>query len=53
MDSYIKHIVEAFDFSSINKQKKSINAYDILLPPIFEKLNKHRILTLDDYNILK
>jgi hypothetical protein len=45
MNSYIKHIVEAFDFSSINKQKKNMNVYDILLPPIFEKLNKRRILT--------
>ena len=32
MNLYIKHIVEAFDFNNINKQKKSINAYDKLLP---------------------
>ena len=31
MNSYIKHIVEAFDFNTVNKQKKSINAYDILI----------------------
>lgn len=28
MNKYIKHIVEAFDFDSVNKQKKSINIYD-------------------------
>jgi surface protein len=36
MNSYIKHIVEAFDFGSVNKQKKAINAYDILFK---ERLN--------------
>jgi surface protein len=36
MNSYIKHIIEAFDFNSVNKQKKAINAYDILFK---ERLN--------------
>ena len=30
MNKYIEHIVEAFDFDSVNKQKKSINIYDEL-----------------------
>ena len=30
MNSYIKHIVEAFNFNSVNKQNKSVNAYDVL-----------------------
>jgi len=30
MDSYIKHIVEAFNFGEINKQKNSINVYNVL-----------------------
>jgi len=36
MNSYIKHIIEAFNFDSIDKKKKSINAYDILFK---ERLN--------------
>ena len=30
MNKYIKHIIEAFDFDSVNNQKKSINVYDEL-----------------------
>ena len=30
MDFYIKHIVEGFDFNSVNKQNKSINAINLL-----------------------
>ena len=30
MNSYIKHIIEAFDFDSVNAQKKNINAKDLL-----------------------
>lgn len=30
MNKYIKHIIEAFDFDSVNKKKKSINVYDEL-----------------------
>ena len=30
MNQYIKKIIEAFDFDSVNKQKKSINIYDEL-----------------------
>ena len=32
MNKNIKHITESFDFSSANKQKKSINVYDVLMP---------------------
>ena len=36
MNSYIKHIIEGFDFNSASKLKKPINAHDILFE---EKLN--------------
>ena len=53
MNSYIKHIIEAFDFDSANTQKKNINAYDRLLP-ILEKVDKHTFcdITDEEYNIL-
>ena len=37
MNSYIKHIIEAFDFNSIKKQNKTVNAVDIVLQPIIQK----------------
>jgi hypothetical protein len=52
MNSFIKHIVEAFDFSSTNKKKKPINVYEFLLPGILEKIDKQKDLTSDEYNIL-
>jgi hypothetical protein len=52
MNSFIKHIIEAFDFSSANKKKKTVNVYDILLPGILEKIDKRKDLTSDEYNIL-
>jgi hypothetical protein len=52
MNSFIKHIIEAFDFSSANKKKKAVNVYDILLPGILEKIDKQKDLTSDEYNIL-
>ena len=56
MNSYIKHIIEAFDFGSANKQKKTINAIDILkkeqLPIIFEHIDKREELNKQDYSIL-
>jgi len=45
-------ISESFNFDSVDKQKKIINAYDILLPDIFKKLNKRETLTWEDYDIL-
>ena len=53
MNSYIKYIVEAFDFSSVNKNNKSVNAYDMLLLQIFEKIKNHEELAQEDNNILK
>jgi hypothetical protein len=38
-------INEAFDFGAANKKKKSINAYDMLLPDILKKLDKREALT--------
>ena len=56
MNSYIKHIIEAFDFNSANKQKKTINAIDILkkeqLPIIFDHIDKREQLNEQDYSIL-
>jgi len=52
MNSYIKHIVEAFDFNAVTKQKKVINAHDILLPAILDKIYNHIKLTYDEYNLL-
>ena len=31
MNTFIKHIVEAFDFNSVTKQKKTINVFDALI----------------------
>ena len=56
MNLYIKHIVEAFDFNSVNNQKKTINVYDIILPEILEKLDildSDNEITEEEYNILK
>jgi len=47
---------ETFDFDSINKKKKAINIYDIILPEILEKLDildSDNEITKEDYNILK
>ena len=53
MNSYIKHIIEAFDFNSVKKQNKSINVVDTVLQPIIQKINKREELSKDDYDILK
>ena len=52
MNSYIKYIVEGFDFDSVNKQKKTINVYDTLLPSIIEKIKNYEKLSNTDYNVL-
>ena len=31
MNNYIKHLVEAFDFNSVKKQDKTVNAVDVAL----------------------
>ena len=50
MTSYIKHIVENFDFNSVNKEKKKLNIfvkiYEIIKTP-YNKLSK------DDKNFIK
>ena len=56
MNSYIKHIIEAFDFDSIDKKKKAINAYDILfkerLNSIVDKILNSLILEEDEKNFM-
>ena len=52
MNSFIKHIIESFDFSSTNKKKKSINVYEVLLPGILEKIDDRKDLTSEEYDIL-
>ena len=51
MNKYIKHIVEAFDFDSVNKQKKSINIYDEIYR-IKHIIDSHDILTNEQYQLL-
>ena len=53
MNNYIKHIVEAFDFNSVKKYNKSINAVDTVLQPIIQKIDNEETLSQDDYDILK
>ena len=52
MNNYIKHLVEAFDFNSVKKYNKSINAVDIVLQPIIQKIDRRERLSKDDHNIL-
>ena len=56
MNNYIKQLVEAFDFNSVKKQNKSINAVDATLQyiqPIIQKIDNREKLSQDDYDILK
>ena len=53
MNSYIKHLVEAFDFDSVKKQNKKINAVDAALQYIIQKIDKKERLLKAEYNILK
>jgi surface protein len=48
----LSEISETFDFNSVNKQKKTINAYDMVLFPIINKIKHYESLTKDEYNIL-
>ena len=52
MNSYIKYIVEAFDFDSVNKRNRAINVYDKLLPSVIEKVKDDKELSTTDYNVL-
>ena len=53
MDLYIKHLVEAFDFNSVKKQNKSINAVDTVLQYIIFKIDNREKLSYDEYDIFK
>ena len=50
MNKFIKHIIEAFDFNSVNKQKKQINLYGQILD-ILQKPYKQ--LTKEDVSFLR
>ena len=52
MNSYIKHIIEAFDFNSVDKKKKVINAADII-KDILQKIQERRELSDAEYSILE
>ena len=52
MNSYIKHIIEAFDFNSVDKKKKAINAADII-KDILQKIQERRELSDAEYSIIK
>ena len=56
MDSYIKHIIEAFDFGTISKQNKSINSYDILRQQVkdivYKIINDKNNVTDSDKNFI-
>ena len=53
MDLYIKQLVETFDFNSIKKQNKTVNAIDMILKYIILKINNREKLSQDDYDLLK
>ena len=52
MDLYIKQLVEAFDFNSVKKQNKSINAVSTALKYIISKIDKREKLSQEEYDIL-
>ena len=57
MNNQIKHIIEAFDFNSINKQKTPLNVSDIVIKNILNKVTiKDKtiddLITKDEYKIL-
>ena len=54
MNNYIKYLVEAFDFNSVKKQNKKVNAVDAVLKYIIPKTDNREKFSQDDYdNILK
>ena len=55
MNSYIKHIIEAFNFNSVNKQNKSVNAYDVLrnnVKQIVQKILETDKLSVNDKELM-
>jgi hypothetical protein len=45
MDLYIKQLVEEFDFNSVKKQNKKVNAVDTALKYIITKINNREKLS--------
>ena len=45
-------VKESFDFDSVNKQKKSINAYDAILAKIVQKILYKSRLSKEDRNVI-
>ena len=52
MNKYIKHIVEAFDFDSVNKQKKSINIYDEIYKYNYKILQMEKFISIPQLLII-
>ena len=52
MNNYIKFLVEGFDFNSVKKQNKKVNAVDTALQYIIQKINNGENLSKDEYDIL-
>ena len=56
MNSYIKYIIEGFDFDSINKKKSTINAHDIIfkyrLNEIVQKILHKSTLNKEDKSFI-
>ena len=52
MNNYIKQLVEAFNFDSVKKQNKMVNAVDVAVQYIIQKIDKREKLSQDDYDIL-
>ena len=52
MNNYIKQLIEAFDFNSVNKHNKKINAVDAVLQPIIQKIDNKEKLSQDEYDIV-
>ena len=52
MNNYIKQLVEGFDFNSVKKQNKKVNAVDTALQYIIQKINNGENLSKDEYDIL-
>ena len=53
MNNYIKQLIETFDFNSVKKQNKKVNAVDAALQyTIIPKIDKREKLSKDEYDIL-
>ena len=52
MNNYIKQLVEAFDFNSVKKQNKNVNAVDAVLQSIIWKIYSREKISNDEYDIL-